>query len=206
MKRKYLALALIIILAPISFCDESSEWTVLFNGKNLKHWEKVEGGEWKIEDDVLIGRNGQNWTTNPEKTGSYLRSKKMYADFILEFDYAIAPRSNSGVFLRCAKEKNPAFTGYEMQITDCHGKKVSQYNAGLYDVVAPLKNLAKPAGEFNQVRIKAKGQTYTIFMNGKKYLEYKGERRKKGFIGLQNHDKRSVVKFRDIRIKELKES
>lgn len=40
-------------------------------------------------------------------------------------------------------------------------------------------------------------------MNGEKILEAEQTRSMKGYIGLQNHDARSVVKFRNIRLQEL---
>ncbi len=182
----------------------SPEWEVLFDGKNTKQWIAIEGGEWSIEDGVLVGRNGQNWTTDPEKSGSWLRTKKMYGDFELEFEYTISEKGNSGVFFRSAAEKNPAFTGYEMQIVDFFGREPSKHGAGaLYDVIAPTKNLVKRAGEFNHVVIRADGPWITIEMNGEKVLNFVGHRQLKGYIGLQNHDERAVVRFRDIRVRRL---
>ncbi len=178
-------------------------WTQLFDGHSLHHWVVVEGGDWIIEDGVLIGRNGKNWSTNPEKTGSWLRTRQMYDDFVLELDYAISEKGNSGVFIRAAKEKNPAFTGYEMQITDCYGKDVSKYNAGIYDVVGPTQNMAKPAGEWNHAVITTQGHHIMIELNGELIVDHVGDRRLEGYIGLQNHDERAVVKFKNIRIREI---
>src|SRR5262245_34658733 len=126
----------------------------LFNGRDLAGWVKMHGGGWTIEDGVLVGRNGTNWRTNPEKSGSWLRTEKEYSDFVLEFEYAINERGNSGVFIRSALEKNPAFTGHEMQIVDDHGREPRKGSTGaLYDVVAASKNMSKPAGEWNKARI-----------------------------------------------------
>ncbi|MGI6455370.1 MAG: 3-keto-disaccharide hydrolase [bacterium] len=185
-----------------ALADGSGEWTVLFDGSDLSHWESIEGGEWKIEEDVLVGRNGRNWSTNPEQTGSYLRTGKMYRDFVLELEYAINERGNSGVMFRSAAEKNPSFTGYELQITDCFGREPNQKSMGIYDLIPPTENRARPANEWNQVRIEARGHHITVELNGKKVIDFTGDRRLEGYIGLQNHDERSVVKFRNIRIRE----
>lgn len=176
---------------------------VLFDGKDLKGWVQMHGGEWVIEDGVLVGKNGTNWTTNPEKSGSWLRTEKQYGDFVLELEYAINQRGNAGVFFRSAIEKNPAFSGYEMQIVDDHGRKPTKGSAGgLYDVVAATQNMSRPAGEWNTVKIAAKGQHIQVWVNGEKTVDFQGERVQKGYIGLQNHDARSVVKFRNIRVNE----
>ena len=109
----------------------------LFNGHDLAGWVVMYGGEWKVEDGVLVGRNGKDWSTNPAKSGSWLRTEKQYGDFILELDYAINDGGNSGLFIRSALEKNPAFTGHEMQILADYGRQPTKGSAGsLYDVIA----------------------------------------------------------------------
>jgi hypothetical protein len=176
---------------------------VLFDGKNIDKWVKMYDGDWTIEDGVLIGKNGTNWSTNPEKSGSWLRTAKQYGDFELELEFAINERGNSGIFFRSATEKNPAFTGYEMQINDDHGRKPSKGSScGLYDVVAATQNMSKPAGEWNKVKIAAKGQHIQVWVNGEKTVDIQGQRATKGYIGLQNHDAKSVVKFRNIKVTE----
>src|SRR5947199_6375349 len=54
----------------------------LFNGHDLAGWVVMYGGEWTVEDGVLVGRNGKDWSTNPEKSGSWLRTEEQYGDFI----------------------------------------------------------------------------------------------------------------------------
>jgi hypothetical protein len=175
----------------------------LFNGRDLTGWVVMHGGEWTVEDGVLVGRNGRDWTTNPEVSGSWLRSERDYGDFILEFEYAID--GNSGVFLRSGLDRNPAFTGYEMQIVSDHGRPPTKGSAGgLYDVVAASRNMSRPAGEWNQVRICYEGERVQIVWNGELVVDYQeANRSRRGYIGLQNHDDRSVVKFRNLRITEL---
>ena len=161
-------------------------------------------GEWTIENGTLIGRNGKNWSTNPEKSGSWLRTAKEYGDFILELDYAINEGGNSGIFFRSALEKNPAFTGYEMQILADHGRQPTKGSSGaLYDVVAASKNMSKPAGEWNHLKLTVRGQSAEIILNGEKIVDYQLSRASRGYIGLQNHDNHAVVKFRDIRLQRL---
>ena len=176
----------------------------IFNGRGLEGWTAIEGGEWTVENGVLIGRNGQKWSTDPEKTGSWLRTNAEYGDFRLELQYAINEGGNSGVFFRSGLEKNPAFTGYEMQIVDFHGQEPTKYGAAaLYDVVPPEKNLVRPAGEWNTVTLTAKGARATIEMNGEKVLDTEIARSPRGYIGLQNHDAKSEVRYRNIRIETL---
>lgn len=175
----------------------------LFNGRDLNGWVKMHGGEWKVEDGVIVGSKGVEWTTNPEKSGSWLRTEKEYSDFVLELEFAINENGNAGVFIRSAIEKNPAFSGHEMQILDDHGKEPKKYTTGaLYDVVAASKNMSKPPGQWNKARITCTGKRIQINLNGEDIVDYQTDRLTRGYIGLQNHDDHAVVKFRNIRITE----
>lgn len=202
---KWILIGLIFGLAGCCCPPKSrvGEWTVLFDGSDLDQWVVVEGGDWSLENGVLVGRNGRNWTTNPENTGSWLRSTKSYADFELELDYAISPGGNSGVMFRSAADKNPSFTGYELQITDCHGKQLNEHNSGIYAVAGARRDVFNPGGEWNHARIRVVGHQITIQVNGETIVEHTGDRRLEGYVGLQNHDERAVVRFRNLRIREL---
>jgi L-ribulose-5-phosphate 3-epimerase len=184
--------------------EEHSRRHPIFNGRDLSGWKAIEGGEWIIREGILTGKNGKNWTTNPEVAGSWLRTEKEYGDFRLELQYTVNERGNSGVFFRSAAEKNPAFTGYEMQIYDAPGRPPSKTGpTSIYDVVAPEKNRVRPAGEWNTVTIVARGPRVQIEMNGEQVMDTQLDRSLHGYIGLQNHDDRSVVKFKNIRLEEL---
>jgi hypothetical protein len=204
MHTRNLLLALLFIgLVGCSTPGDGNGPRTLFNGRDLSGWVALHDGLWSVENGVIVGRNGTNWTTNPEKSGSWLRSEKEYGDFTLEFEYAINQRGNSGVFIRSALEKNPAFTGHEMQIVDDYGREPRKSSTGaLYDVVAASKNMSKPAGEWNQVKIVAQGPRIEITLNGEKIVDYTSDRRQRGYVGLQNHDSHAVIKFRNIRITE----
>lgn len=181
----------------------SEKSTTLFNGTDLSGWVQMHGGDWTVEGGEIVGRNGVEWTTNPEKSGSWLRSEKEYSDFVFEFEYAVNEKGNSGVFLRSAIAKNPAFTGHEMQILDDRGRDPKTWSTGaLYDVVAATKNMSKPAGEWNAAKIETTGPRIVIWLNGEKIVDHKSDRQTKGYLGLQNHDDKAVIRFRDLKIME----
>ncbi len=184
--------------------EEHSRCKPIFNGEDISGWTAIAGGDWPVEDGVLVGRKGRDWSTDPELTGSWLRTDKMYGDFRLELQYAINESGNSGVFFRSAEEKNPAFTGYEMQIVDGHGDAPSKGGVtSLYDVVAPTEVRVRPADQWNTVTIVAKGPRIQVEMNGATVIDTEQHRLARGYIGLQNHDDHSVVRFKNIRVEEL---
>jgi hypothetical protein len=203
MHNRLLALPLFLLILAGCATPESGP-TTLFNGRNLEGWVPLHGGEWSVEEGAIVGRRGVGWSTNPEISGSWLRTEKTYGDFILELEYAINQRGNSGIFIRSGLEQNPAFTGHEMQILDDHGRQPARFSSGaLYDSVSATKNMSKPAGEWNQVKIVARGSRIEVHLNGEMVVNFDSDRRREGYIGLQNHDERAVIKFRNIRVTEL---
>jgi hypothetical protein len=157
-----------------------------------------------VENGVLIGHHGRNWSTNPEISGSWLSTEKQYGDFRLELQYTTNEKGNSGVLFRSCHEKNPSFTGYEMQIHDSPGRPPSKTGpTSIYALVAPTKNLVRPADQWNTVTILARGPRIQFWINGEEVLDTEQTRSMKGYIGLQNHDDRAIVKFKNIRLEEL---
>ena len=54
----YLVPVLLILSFPGSLCLKT-EGRPIFNGKDLSGWVVMHGGEWTVEDGVLVGRNGK---------------------------------------------------------------------------------------------------------------------------------------------------
>ena len=66
----------------------------------------------------------------------------------------------------------------------------------------------RPAGEWNHYRISFVGNRLAVELNGIEVIDLQAEPRGKvvdfaprGYIGLQNYDDESTVKFRNIRVK-----
>ena len=60
-----------------------------------------------------------------------------------------------------------------------------------------------PPGEWNHYKITVVGQLYVIEINGVVVNEFTGERSESGYVGLQNHDDGSPVRFRNLRVTPL---
>lgn len=205
MKLFLTAASLVLLLVGCAVRPHSSDGSrLLFNGRNLDGWVQMHGGEWLVERGELVARNGVNWTTDPERSGSWLRTEREYGDFVLELEYAVNAKGNSGVFIRSALEKNPAFTGHELQILDDADLPApKKWSTGaLYDVVAANRVMSKPAGEWNALRIEAQGRRVRAWLNGVEIINHDGVRSTRGYLGLQNHDDKAVTRFRNIRLTE----
>lgn len=201
----------------LSSGEQRLGWKLLFNGSDLSGWTVADNPEaWRVE-------NGTIYCTG--KGGGYLYSNEQYKNFVLRIDFKMSPNANSGVFVRTWDRNDPVNTGMEIQILDSYGKpNPGKHDCGaLYDIVAPLKNAARPAGEWNSLSIYCRDSHLVAFMNGEKIVDvdlsqwteagknpdgtpnkfkyaYK-EMVKPGYIGLQNHG--HEVWFRNIKIRPL---
>ena len=178
----------------------------IFNGKNLDGWEAAKGDAadcWRVE-------NGQILCTG--KKGTWLRYREQFGDVNFRLEYKVSPGGNSGIYTRVPKNGNHhgKNAGLEVQILDDSAKKYKklkdfQYSASLYAIEAVSSRKSRKAGEWNQLEIDAKGQSYRVIHNGFVVIETDekkspqlAERLTKGFFGLQNHN--TKVWFRRIRV------
>src|SRR5262249_44867609 len=75
--------------------DKDGDWVNLFNRPDLDGWVPRGGkAKYRAEDKQIIG------TTVPNTPNSFLCTKKDYADFILELEFKVHPKLNSGVQIR----------------------------------------------------------------------------------------------------------
>lgn len=189
---------------------KESEAIVLFNGKDLDGWDGV-GGEptnWGVEEGLLVckGVKGAKW----------LSTRETYSDFDLTLDFRLPKGGNSGVFIRTSKTGNPAHKAMEIQVIDDKSYsevrkaelKEWQHTGSIYAVVPPSRDMARPAGEWNQMRIICQGAVVRVYLNGQEIVnadmdgyEQLRKRPREGYIGLQNHGSR--LEFRNIVLRRL---
>ena len=176
------------------------------DGRYSKHgWNHYGPGYFDLDPDtgVLTSHGGM---------GLFWYAVKQYGDFTLELEFKCADdHTNSGIFLRVPNVPSSddyIYHSFEIQI-DMAGEGVHETGA-VYDAEAPSARAAKPAGEWNRYRITFEGNHITVELNGTTVIDWDAEPRGKvadfaprGYIGLQNHDDRSPVYFRNISVKEL---
>lgn len=155
---------------------QKSKWVKLFDGKNTDQWHTWRQSEvkgWTIEDGIL---------TTEGKSGD-LVTNEMYEDFILEFDFKVAPKGNSGVVYKILEEPdtkkffNTYASGPEYQIIDDVNYPAEinnrQKTGANYDIYVPNDlTVVKPAGEWNKGVIKIQNNEVEHWLNGKKVVAY----------------------------------
>jgi sugar phosphate isomerase/epimerase len=175
-------------------------------------------GSWAMEDGVLTRKGTKEgrsdiWTT------------QMYGDFILDLQFKLANKTNSGIFFRTGNIGDPVQTGIEVQVADSHSvDQPGTHDCGaVYDCLAPTKNMVKPPDEWNRCTITCKANKIYVVMNGEQIInmdlnlwtepgknwdgtknKYKNafkDRPRVGHIGFQDHG--HPVWYRNIKIKPL---
>jgi hypothetical protein len=196
----------------------SAAWRPLFDGRSLDGWEHVGPGRFVIDDGVLRTEGGMGllWYSR-EKLGNCV---------IRVFYKTTTERANSGVYIRIAdRPKDEWYAvhhGFEVQIMDAGSE-----GRGTGSIYTFSKATAKPAkpGEWNTMEITLKGNQIITAINGVQVAEFdssglqpesvdksgegdpaRGPRPEAGYIGLQNHDARSIVLFKDVSIAPLSSS
>jgi uncharacterized protein (UPF0333 family) len=192
----------VLMSANLSIRDDNNNFTSIFDGKSLEGWDMTGEGRFVIvrEDKALQSEGG---------TGLLWYTKKKYDDFVLKLEWKVSKEGdNSGVFVRFPDpDGNPSIAfkeGYEIQIDDKANDAIHQTGA-IYDFAAPSKKIvSKPVGQWNTMEIRVINQSYNVMINGEDMTEFTGDRLTEGYIGLQAHDDKSKVSFRNIMIKEVK--
>lgn len=216
-------LFIIFLFISSTMAKAQGSWTPLFDGKSLAGWhnyKKTTVTGWMVEDGVL--------TTDGK--GGDLVTDKEFGDFILEFDFKVSPKGNSGIVYKVVEGEGDAYfatyaSGPEYQlIDDVHYPaklNETQKTGANYDLNPPKSLPSKAAGEWNRGSITVKKNKITHKVNGKTVVKYNygdeawkaavakskfakwpyANAHHRGKIALQGHNDR--VYFRNIRIKEL---
>ncbi len=199
--------ALVALLISLGASAAEPKFESAFNGKDLAGWQNAKDNEfWKVVDGVLVGQN------NAAKKGNMLYTEKAYADAVIECEVRFSGNIDSGIMMR----------------KDAKGKKDIQMQIGVSrslkkdmtcSIYAPVGKIGYPeSGQckkleqlwkkdaWNKVRYQAKGDTYTVWLNGEQVVEYVDATCPAAYaIGLQIHPGVEMkVEYRDIKIAELK--
>jgi hypothetical protein len=204
----------------LTAAEKSDGWRLLFDGQTVKGWRGFRSDPppagWKAMDGALVRDGG----------GGDIMTVEQFGDFELRLDWKIAKGGNSGIMFRVTQDGASTYeTGPELQVLDNAGHKDggnSMTSAGSnYALHAPVRDVTRPVGEWNEVRLVVNGAHVEHWMNGVKLLEYElwspdwtarmtaskfakmphYGRARRGHIALQDHG--DPVWYRNIKIKPL---
>lgn len=185
-------------------------WVDLFNGKDFSGWNQKGGkAKYSVQDGVIVGE------TVVGTPNSFLCTDKEYGNFILELEFKVDPRLNSGVQVRSESFDKPTQVEWKgktinIQANRVHGYQVEidpaqrAWTAGLYDEARRAwlfpgqlggdSNQFSKQGlqvfkqnDWNHLRVVADGPTIKTYLNGVLRSHIEDSMTPKGFIGLQVH-------------------
>ena len=123
----------------------------------------MEAGSWAFDGDGILA-------PTPKGHGT-IWTKERYGNFILELDYKVPERGNSGVFIRGADLRNWIHTTIEIQIhATTDGTKHGQ-NGAVYDCLSPSKDANKGPGKWNHYIITCLDNKIYINLNGEDIID-----------------------------------
>jgi hypothetical protein len=167
-------------------------WVQLFNGQNMNGWTPVGDANWTVENGVL----------SADKGVGFLVSNQSYGDFQIRAEIWVDDAANSGIFIRCSDAKRVgAQNCYEVNIFDTRPEK--DYGTGAIVNTAKVSEpFPKSGGQWNYLEIEAKGDQFTITLNGRRTVDrIRDGKHASGPFGLQYGA--GVVKFRSVQIRPI---
>jgi hypothetical protein len=227
--KRYLLAGIVITMG---FCTSDTAqhsnggFKKIFDGKSLKGW-KGDSSVWRVENNTI---SGEVTAENPLSANTFLIYEKELSDFELKAEFKITAEGNSGINYRSEPVAGVpnALKGYQ---ADIDGKNVytgqnyeergrgflakrggkASLTEGKDPSITPIAdggNLKKSirAEDWNTIRIVAKGNTLSHFINGVLMSEVidndttNGKLR--GLLGLQAHVGPPMkVQYREIYLK-----
>lgn len=187
--------------------DTEAGFVSIFDGKTFQGWKPAteHSDTWKIEDGALVTRGERCHLF-------YVGDEKPFKNFELKVEVMTERSSNGGIYFHTKYQESgwPKY-GFESQVNVSHSdwKKTGS----LYDV-ANLGNTPAKDGEWWTQTIRVEGNKVTVKVNDVTVLEYTEppgaqagnaftRKLDEGTFALQAHDPKSVVRYKNIRVKRL---
>ena len=210
MKRILSALGL---MAAFTACQSSQNLSSLDEWRGYKKDHVPE--QWVIDDGAIHLTSGG---------AGDLITREQYESFVLELEWKISPKGNSGIMYHVAETDGATYmTGPEMQVLDnsVAGGDLKVSAGADYALHAPEADNSKPVGEWNHVKMIVDGPHVEYWLNGVQQCSYElwsdewnekvqnskfkawpefGQH-KTGHIALQDHG--NPVWYRNITIRRL---
>ena len=183
------------LLISFNACKEAKKddapWVNLFDKTSLNGWSVIGGdATYKNVQGAIVG------TSTLHTPNTFLRSDKIYGDFLLELEYKVDPKLNSGIQIRSnsiPSYHEGAVHGYQIEIDPSE----RAWSAGIYDeqrrgwlnplTKNPAAQKAFKQNGWNKYRIEAIGDTLKTWINGVPASYLIDDMTSTGFIGLQVH-------------------
>jgi hypothetical protein len=186
--------------------QSNGEWISLFNSQTLENWKASEHPE------TFSVVDGQIKVDGPRAHLFYQGpvNDHDFKNFEFKADVKTTKGSNSGIYFHTKyQEEGWPAKGYEVQVnnTDDDPRKT----ASLYAIKDVMNDAPAKDGQWFTLHIKVQGKNVTIKLDDKTMIEYsepedvdrEGRVLGSGTFALQGHDPKSVVYYKNIKVRTL---
>ncbi len=193
----------------------SADWVDLLPG-NLDRWERRGDGVWFLmRDKTLAGQRDPKLKNDHQ---AWIYTKKEYGEFDFHAEWWLPAGGNSGISVRDSSRavyaigaefgaphdanRTPSHIGYEIQLSN--GLGAEKFPSGSIYLFDKAKSGAQIPNDWNAVDLEIRDGLMRVKLNGVLVSQHAGEegRPKTGPVGLQLHDRKTLVMFRNVRIRE----
>ena len=194
---KKLLASFLLLTVIVSTQAQDPKLKKIFNGKNLKGWvEPANNVWWTVNDGVLFVKS------TAEKKGSILWTENKYENFIIQADFLMGDGTvDSGIFLRSEHDQIQIGISGSLKRDLTASPYIPKKG---YPVEAKVKDILK-LKDWNTMKVKVVGSTYTVWLNGAEVMTYTSENMPaSGPVGFQLHPGNEMsCSFKNIRLAAL---
>jgi hypothetical protein len=197
----------LLAAAGLRAADVEPGFTSLMDGKTFDGWKPADENTntWTVQDGAFVAHGARCHLF-------YVGGPGPFKDFDLKVDVFTETNSNGGIYFHTKyQEQGWPRGGFECQVNNTHSDWIR--TGSLYGLVNIAQSPAQDYKWWTQ-EIIVKGNSVTVLVDGKRVLEYNEppgaqpgrdfERKlSEGTFALQGHDPKSVVKYKNIRVKRL---
>ena len=201
------SLSVTALTASLTAGEVEPGFTALTDGKTFNGWKMAEEnkGTWTIQDGAFVAHGNRSHLF-------YEGDGKPFKKFHLKVDVMTDENSNGGIYFHTHYQPQGwPKGGFECQVNNTHSDWIK--TGSLYGLANIGKSSAEDGKWWTQ-EIIVDGKSVTVLIDGKKVLQYneppgvqvgKDFERKiaEGTFGLQGHDPKSVVRYKNIRVKRM---
>jgi hypothetical protein len=169
---------------------------ILFNGNNLSGWQKVgDNATFEVKENCIELHQKANTTEH-----TYLRTVKKYKNFVLEMDCKRDTQFYYGILFRAIDAPDTAHVrlyGYQVKVDH---DKIRKWTGAIFDDFGNTwkwlttlqedknaQNALKNAGEWDNYRVEAIGNTFKVWLNGVQTSNLINDKYAEGYIALKIH-------------------
>jgi hypothetical protein len=194
---KKLLASFLLLTIIVSTQAQDPKLKKIFNGKNLKGWiEPANNVWWTVNDGILFVKS------TAEKKGSILWTENKYENFIIQADFLMGDGTvDSGIFLRSEHDQIQIGISGSLKRDLTASPYIPKKG---YPVEAKVKDILK-LKDWNTMKVKVVGSTYTVWLNGAEVMTYTSENMPaSGPVGFQLHPGNEMsCSFKNIRLAAL---